>query len=480
MRSSLTRRILLSWGSSVLTTVVGFIGTIYLARTLGAAPLGIFSLCVSIMGWLRVSDLGVTQATVKRISEGENQAEFISASLIIQMIQTAVVVAGLLSLREPVNDYIGGEFAIIVAGLFVINRLVNGTARQVLSGYRAVHLSHGLSAFDRTLRSVLQVALVATGFEVIGLFLGMGAAFVITGTIAVVTVYSVVDLELALPDLSIFESLLGYAKYSVLSVVKSEAFSWTDIIVMGFFVENTVIGVYNVSWSIAMAFLLFGNAMQQNLFPEISGLSSAGSGGKARNLISESLVYAGVFPIAGVVGSFVVGDSVLSVYGTEFTDGHYVLVVLIFVSLLRAYEKQIHAVLDGINRPDITFRLNALFTAANICLNVLLVPLYGAVGAAIATSCALALNIVFGWYLSSTLVGGQFPLAEIGKQIVAAIAMGVTVVAVKGVLPPEGIVALLVVVGIGAAVYFGILMLLSKEIRAKVQTLVDQQLAQRV
>lgn len=452
---------------------MGFVGTIYLARSLGAAPLGVFGLSVSIMGWLRVSDLGVTQATVKRISEGENQSEVISTSLIIQTVQTVIVVAGLVVLRDPINEYIGGEFVLIIGGLFVINRLVNGTARQILRGYRVAHIANGLNAADRTLRTVFQVILVAAGFGVMGLFLGMGAAFVIIGAAAVITIYSIVDFTLKFPTWSTFLSLIHYAKYSVLGVVKSEAFSWTDIIVLGFFVENAVIGVYNVSWSIAMAFLLFGNAMRQNLFPEVSGISSEGASARVRELISESFVYVGVLPIAGVVGAALLGQQVLSIYGPEFTRGGTVLTILVLVALLRSYESQIHAMLDGIDRPDLTFRLNVVFTVTNIALNLVLIPLYGAVGAAVATATAVGLNVGLGWWLSTELVDIRLPIVEIGKQVTAALLMGTVVFGAMTLVNEGEFIYTVALIMLGAAVYFGALLALSAEIRTKAIELGD-------
>ena len=479
MQKSLTQRILFSWGADVLTTVVGFIGTIYLARSLGPAPLGIFALSISVMHWLRVSDLGVTSATVKRISEGKNQSEIISAAVIIQILQTIIVVSFLILFRRRVNEYIGGEFVFFIAILFIMNRLMNGVSRQILNGYQSAHISSGLTAADRVLRTTFQVILVAVGFEVVGLFIGMGVSLGLVGSIGLVYVYLSTDFGLAIPNRQTFDRIYDYAKYSVLGVVKSEAFSWTDIVVMGFFISSSAIGVYNVSWSIAMAFLLLGTAMQRNIFPEISSISTMGNDTQTRNILSESLIYAGIFPIAGMVGAFLIGDSVLAIYGPEFTDGQYILVLLIGVALLRAYEKQIHALLDGVDRPDLTFRLNLVFTVANICLNILLVPLFGAPGAAGATILSLLINVGLGWRASTRLIDARFPVLEVGKQILAACIMGVVVLMALSLspLPPQNILVLLIIVAVGAATYFTSLLIFSNEIRSKFQNIIVNQLS---
>jgi O-antigen/teichoic acid export membrane protein len=276
-----------------------------------------------------------------------------------------------------------------------------------------------------------------------------------------------IDVTVAVPGRDTFVSLLTFAKYSVLSVIKGQAFSWTDIVVMGFFLENAVIGVYQVSWTLAMAFLLFGNVVQQNLFPKISEVDSTGPTERVRELISESFVYVGVLPIAGVVGAALLGQQVLSIYGPEFTRGGTVLTVLVLVALLRSYEAQIHAMLDGIDRPDLTFRLNVVFTVTNIALNLVLIPLYGAVGAAAAAATAVGLNVVLGWWLSTELVDIRFPGAEVAKQVLAALLMGAVVFAAMSFVDESQFVYTLVLIGLGAATYFGALLVLSVEIRSK-------------
>ncbi|GAB3669318.1 hypothetical protein GCM10028856_16370 [Halopiger thermotolerans] len=428
------------------------------------------------MKWLVVGDMGLTQATVKRLSEGENRSKIITASFLLQATLTLLIVGGLVLFKKPINEYIGGEFALVIAGLFAVNHLISGTARQILRGYQAVHTANILTTIERVLRTVFQVALVMASLEVMGLFLGMGASVLLVGTAGLFYVYVTLDIELAVPDRATIVSLIDYAKYSVLGVVKSQSFTWTDIVVMGFFVESAVVGIYNVSWSIAMVFLMFGNAITQNLFPEISSLMSDGNNERTRNLISEGMIYASLFPIAGIVGALIVGDSVLSIYGPEFTQGQSVLVILGIVALLRSYEGQILALLDGIDRPDLTFKLNLLFTVSNLSLNVFLVPRYGAHGAAIATASSLALMIIFGYRISKQFIEWQFPVVEVGKQIVAAGVMGSVVLIGTSVVPSQRIVYLLPLIALGGTTYFVCLFVLSRELRTKFHTTVMQQL----
>lgn len=469
---NLTRRIFLSWGADIITTVVGFIGTIYFARTLGPAPLGVFALAISIIKWLRISDLGITQAAIKRISEGETEDEVIVATLVLQTTLTVLAVGGISFFKEQLNAYVGGEFAGFIAVLFALNYLASGTVSQILRGYQRVHVSNGLYAFERTARVLFQVAFIILGLEVTGLMLGMTASLAFMTLIGCGYILWNINVNISIPDVETFKSLYDYSKYSVLGVVKSQAFTWTDMLVLGFFVQKSVIGVYNVSWTLAMAFVILGNAMQKNLFPEVSNLLADGRRDRAKDLLSESMLYAGLFPIAGIVGALLLGRPVLSIYGSEFTAGKHVLVVLIGVALLRAYEGQIHAVIDGVDRPDLTFKLNALFTVSNLVLNLAFIPLYGGFGAAVATCLATSLSVVLGWRMTRSLVSSAFPVAGVFTQIVAAAAMGAVVFWAKEMLSTVDLLQLFLLVTLGAVTYFTVILVLSEDIRSKALSIV--------
>jgi O-antigen/teichoic acid export membrane protein len=163
------------------------------------------------------------------------------------------------------------------------------------------------------------------------------------------------------------------------------------------------------------------------------------------------------------------------VYGEEFSQGAVVLSVLIVATLIQGYQRQFTNTLNAIDRPGLSFRVNAVFIVVNVILNISIIPHYGVVGAAAATAASVAVSLGVAYTVLSSLIGFSVPVGEIIKQWVAAAVMGLFVYAglwlestysIVGV----NIVVVLALVGLGAAVYFTTLLGISKRFR---KTVVD-------
>ena len=92
----------------------------------------------------------------------------------------------------------------------------------------------------------------------------------------------------------------------------------------------------------------------------------------------------------------------------------------------------------------------------NVVLNIILVPLMGIVGAAIATLVTFMVHLFVVSKLSSKRLSYGIDFKFIGKSIAASVPMAFVV----WKLNPYGTVNILVSIAIAAAIYFGILTLL--------------------
>jgi O-antigen/teichoic acid export membrane protein len=129
--------------------------------------------------------------------------------------------------------------------------------------------------------------------------------------------------------------------------------------------------------------------------------------------------------------------------------------------------------LNGLDRPDLAFRVNAVFIALNAGLNLVLIPRHGIEGAAAASVLSTGVSLGLAYYVLSGLITFRLPYGELSRQVVAALAMGVVVLGARELLSSTGMVnnnAIIVVslVGLGAGVYFLTLLVISTEFRATV------------
>jgi len=252
--------------------------------------------------------------------------------------------------------------------------------------------------------------------------------------------------------------------------MRKKTFSDVDILVLGAFVSAGLTGVYVVAYSLAKFLDLFGSALQTTLFPELSKLSAAGETSMIRTLTNDALTYAGLFIIPGIIGSAILGDRLMRVYGPGFEIGAQVLAILLIGILAYSYNKQLLNTLNAIDRPDLAFRSNIIFILTNVILNVVLIYTYGWVGAAVATALSAFVGLTFSFYYTKAYVKFSVPYREMSLQWVAALGMGVVVYAARGVGEPLWVSAyntpfVVSLVGLGALVYFAVLFALSSTFR---------------
>jgi O-antigen/teichoic acid export membrane protein len=257
--------------SKVIGSAMGFLATLFFARTLGAEVLGIYTLVLTIADWLHyAAGPGVGKAMVKRISEGKEQDQYFTASALM-IVCIAVVLSLMVTYTQSTfNNYISGfdEYIalsavwFIVAFLFV--NLFSKSTSSILIAENKVHIQGLLQPVNIGLSSLVQVILVISGFGLLGMLTGWIIGSTVTGLIGTYWVC----VRPAWPEKRHFRSLFDYAKFSWLSGLKSRAFNQVDILLLGIFVPTSLVGIYSVSWSIAKFLELFGQAISGTVFPE--------------------------------------------------------------------------------------------------------------------------------------------------------------------------------------------------------------------
>lgn len=456
--------------SRVVTTIAGFIANIYIARVVGAEVLGTYFLIVSVLAWVAIpSNMGLAGALKKRISESDLTGEYMAAGIVLQMILYGIAVLSLWVIEPYITVFIGEPVVSFLIMMLSV-RLLLQFVSAVLDGQHLVHVSSLLNPIEWTTRSVLQISLASIGLGLTGLLYG----YLIAGLLAILVSFYFVPLHIACPKREHFNRLYSFGKYSWLSPFKNRSFLSMDTIILGLFVSNTFIGIYEIAWNIASIFAIFGQSIQRTLFPEISSLTNQSiTDTKAKSLIELSLSYGGLYIIPGLVGGILVGDVVLSIYGSEFIQGYYVLLILIVARLFYLYQSQLLGAINATGHPQMAFRVNIVFLIINLVSNVILIYLYGWIGAAIATTVAALVGLLLSYYGLRTILPVRIPKREIGKQALAAMVMGVVVHFGRTTLG-ESLWIIVPLIFVGAVVYFMLLLGISNQFQSIVRDNIPQ------
>lgn len=465
---------LVQFATKLGITVSGFVSTLVFARFLGSEVLGTYFLVIAVLSWLEFgSEFGLTAAIQKRVSELEDPSEFLSAGAILIAAFAGFAFIAVVLTHDFISDYVGAEVGLLV-GVMLVAKIIYVFADSGLRGYHRVATAAKFELQATVLRVILQVGVVVAGFGLTALLVGYVVAFAITGLLGIYVLIS--EVEFVRPARRHIESTLQYAQYSWLTILKTRISASMDTIVLGFFVTNALVGIYGASWNLATVLALASQSLSSALFPALSELGTNEDLDEFRSILGQALIYAGIICIPGIVGLAIIGEDILRIYGPSFPDGVGIVVILSVFALFSSYEGQFRTALDALDRPDLTFQINALFVVTNISGNIVLVSIYGWVGAALATAGSMGLSLIYAYILTDRLVGLKIPVDEILRQIAAAVMMGVVVYGLEIVTAPFPYYVVIIPIGVGAGVYFAILFAISKTIRWKaVELLSDWQ-----
>ncbi|PSP86458.1 transporter [Halobacteriales archaeon QS_4_66_20] len=462
--------------SKLVGSALGFVATIYFARVLGAEVIGIYSVIIALVAWLGLAGrLGVSKAIKKRVSEGKSEGEYLAAGTVLLVSSSIILSVLIVLLRDPVERYVGAfnQYSSISVVWFLVLLLMAylsfSLVTSALIGQRSVHIAGPLRPTRIAVQSVVQVILVFIGFGLVGMLLGYALGTILITLLGIVFVSG----QLRKPASHHFRSLLAYAKFSWLGGLKSRAFNDVDILVLGALVPQNLVGIYAVAWSLTKFLDLFGVAVSQTMFPEISNVSAQESVESAAGLIEDSLTYGGFIVIPGVIGGTLLSDRLLRIYSAEFIQGTEVFWLLLLSILFYTYLQQQLNALNAVDRPDAAFRVNIIFVASNVVLNIILIWQIGWVGAAVASVTASGLGLVLSYTLLAQTLPLSIPFDEIGRQWISALLMGGIVWGFENLIESAGLIqhnfaTVCLLVGVGSFVYFVFLLAISTKFRATV------------
>lgn len=460
MRSGKTA--ILHFLAQVVRSVAGFLATFFIARFLGAAQLGIYAQVVTLLFWLKFPTDSIGPAVTKRMSEVRNDRGIFAAGLLIVVGYCSLAAIGLFIGRTYVNSYLGTNLALFLPFLLFVNSVFD-TVTSGLVGIGRVAISGWLGTTEKILRLLAQLGFLIAGYAVMGLVLGYMLSLFISGLVATYLLRK----NLVWPSKVSFTSITSFAQYSWLGSLRSSTLNWMDIFILGFVVSDNLIGIYQVTWTLASFLAMASSSISTTLFPKMSSLSTQAESEEIEHLLNEALVFAGIFAIPGFFGVLVVGDDLLRVYQPEFAKGAIVLTILVAARGIHTFGGQFVNTINSIDRPDLAFRINAIFIGVNLFLNITLVILVGWIGAATATLVSSCVYLIIGYiFINRELQSLEIPKKEIGLQILASCIMFVFVLgAIRNA--PRGHLYTISVVLFGGAIYALALTIISKRVRKK-------------
>lgn len=436
--------------ANLLVAAVSFVGTIYFARHLGPAIIGIYFLFEALLRLLgAITDAGFRNALEKRLSEGREPTEIIGTTVAIKSFALSLVIVGIVLFRGWINAYLNAQLALYLVGMLIVYELANLQFKILFGQHKGeetapivvaqhlVWLTFGaiLLSYDYGLRGLL-----------IALFAGLIIKFLWGATKQPPTLGS--------PSWAAAQSLFKFAKYNVITVFGRYFYNWVDLLLIGVFLTTTSVAKYEVAWRVAGVTILLSRSISLVILPKISSLYEKGELQEIESVLPKAQYWAIALVLPAFVASLVLAEEIILVlFGIEYVSAWAVLIVVIGGKVFQAEHVVLERSLQAIDKPSLSARANIGGMLTNVGLNLVLIYSFGILGAAVATSTGYLCSAILHFVYIRRDIKVQMPIRLLGWSTVASLGMGGGLWLLKHHVTPDNIPLLALFVATGIVTY---------------------------
>ncbi len=448
--------------TNLLVRLRGIILLPILTKTLGIYDYGIWVQIMVTIGLLApFSTLMLPGAMVRFLAAEKDKKEiqegFFSTSILVFFISLSFCIL-LIILSEPFAENLLGDgkelikIVVLIIPIWSLNLVFLDFFRtfQQMKTYAVFTISQTCG------EAALIAYLVLSGYGIFGAVLSISIVRTILFLIMGCLIISKIGVRL--PNFSRLRKYISFSLPTLPSVLSAWVVSSSDRYVIGFFLGAIFVGFYSPGYALGSIISMYIGPFAFILFPVLSKMYDEKKYEDVRTYLKYSLKYFLLLAIPSAFGLSILSKQLLTILSTpEIASQGYLITPFITVSLLLFGVYVVFSqIISLVKRTKITGAIWMVTAVLNLGLNIIVVPYIGILGAAITTLIAYALAFVLTTYYSFKYFKFDIDLSFILKSIFASIVISLVIIKWE----PIGVLNVLIVVGVCAAVYAVILLLL--------------------
>jgi O-antigen/teichoic acid export membrane protein len=397
----------------IINVALNFIISVFLARTLAPEGYGVYAFILSVITLLAIPvQMGLPTLLIREVSRYEHDRQWgLLKGILIRANQMVIVLAiligflavgfGLILISEQsimkIETWVWALLLIPIIALSYLREAALQGLKHVVLGQIPEKI---ISPATYTVSLLICFYLLDGLTPPIAMslyFLASGIAFMVGAII----LYRKLPKEVlsSPPEFNMplwGKSLIPLSILSGVHVINSQV----DIFLLGVIATEKDVGLYRVAFSGAALVIFFLSITNSVLAPHIVRLHKSGDISKLKNIVELGAKVSFYTALPVVMVFFLYGRDILHlVYGVDYINAYIPLVILSLGQLINAYYSTTSLLLTmtGYERESLwCFVISVL---SNVMLNVILIPYFSVIGAAIAT----ALSILV-WRVALTFV----------------------------------------------------------------------------
>ncbi len=417
------------WGTvtvfllSILSNALGYILRIILARNLTVAEYGLFYAVFGLVSFLLFfRDLGLNAALIKYIAEWNVQKKFDSIKTAIisvfswQLLISCLFAGGLFLFSDFLGtSYFKNPAAHLLLKYFFIYIIISSIAvfvKSVLIGFQKISIA--TSAEILRLSAVIITVLLLFNKKVT-VFAPL-YAFIFGWVIVVLFLLPFMFKTFSFLKYCVRDShkttkmLFSFGLPVMLTSIGSRVIAQLDTLLLTYFGTLEQVGIYNVILPSSLLFLFASGSISIVLFPLISELQARGDKKRITECCQLLQKYIFVAIVPAMLAVFVFADLFLSIFfGPAYVVGKQAFQILLIGVIVFSVSKINHDMISALGKPKQVTSIIAIAAVINFIANIILIPLYGIEGAAVATSISYLAALILSSIALSKIIDIAVP-----------------------------------------------------------------------
>ncbi|NVK53870.1 MAG: flippase [Flavobacteriaceae bacterium] len=391
--------------------------SILLGRLIGPSGLGIISLVNQIITILLViSILGMNSVVLKETAIAFERKDWqhvsdtvmtaISLNLPIGFIMTLMLIFITPWLSLNIFEEIDLKWPLIIALIAVVPQILSRILASSINGFRKIWQSN---LVNETLSSIIVfcflILIVISGYRISVILVSIvySLSRVIVSIVMWIYWKKIFQFRLK-PKLLIKEKLkisLPLFLVSSTNLVLNSA----DLLMLGWLSSSEEVGFYSVAVRLALVTSIFHTLSTSTITPKVASLFDQNKILELQMMVQKVTGALSLISLLSCFSFFIFGEFILTFWGEGFQKAFWPLIILSIGQFFNISTGATGVILIMCGQEKVAGFVSSVSVIINLTLNLVLIPFFGAIGAAITSMIVLIISNLLKTYLVYTKVG---------------------------------------------------------------------------
>lgn len=373
-------------GCKIIQSLINLIIGLFTARYLGPSNYGVISYVASVVAFaLPIMQLGLSHTLVKEfVKSPEREGEILGTALFINILSSFFCMTGSISFIAIVNA--GEKETIIVCVLYSLTLLFQATEMtqywfqsKLLSKYPSLA---SLGAY--IVVAIYKIFLLVTQKNIIWFALSNVLDYFLISIILMIIYRKLGNQKLTI-NLSVGREMLSRSKYYIIPSLMVMIFQHTDRIMLKLMMNETETGLYSAAITcIGISGFIFA-AVIDSARPTILEVKDKDQAVYEKRVTQLYSIITFMSLSQSIVMTVLAKPLVYLLFGSEYMKSAGILAVAVWYVTFSYYGSVRNIWILAEGKQKYLTGINVVGAVANVVFNLLLIPYWGAIGAAVAS-----------------------------------------------------------------------------------------------